>query len=119
MTTNDGEPSFFARFIDSPAEKERLAAEPIESEQEKSQAIERLLNWLINNWTRDTITARQIKHYGPYPLRNETKATLDLAQGLVERGWLIPLKPERHDMRKWKIGPKSHYPETEQNRADY
>jgi hypothetical protein len=105
MTTNDGEPSFFARFIDSPAEKERLAAEAIESEQGKSQLIERLLSWLVNNWAKSTITAWQIKHYGPYPLRNETKATLDLAQELVERGWLIPFKPARHDMRKWKIGP--------------
>jgi hypothetical protein len=82
------------------------------TEHKKFPSIERLLNWLTHNWPGDTITARQIRVYGPYPLRNEKKATLDLAQGLVERGWLIPLKPERHDTRKWKIGHRSNYPQT-------
>ena len=87
------------------------------SKHEKSHLIERLLNWLVNNWTKDTITARQLRHYGPYPLRYEPKVVLDLAQGLVERGWISPIKPKRHDAREWKIGPKSNYPVKEQNGA--
>jgi hypothetical protein len=77
---------------------------------EKSQLTGRLLTWLTNNWTRNTITVKQIITYGPYPLRNETKAALELAQELVERGWLVPLKPERHDMRKFKIGRNFQHP---------
>jgi hypothetical protein len=81
------------------------------AEQEKSQSVERLLNWLVNNWPHDRITARQVYSRGPYPLRNEKKATLDLAQGLVERGWLYPLKSRRHDTRAWAIGPKRRAPQ--------
>jgi hypothetical protein len=79
---------------------------------ENSHSIERLLNWLVNNWPRDTITARQIRNFGPYPIRSETKAILDLAQGLVERGWLFPVAPRRHDSREWKIGRISQHPKT-------
>ena len=77
------------------------------TEQEKNQAIERLLNWLINNWPRDTITACQISHWGPYPLRNETDTVLDLMQNLCARGWTQPIKPQRRDSRVWRIGNKS------------
>jgi hypothetical protein len=82
------------------------------TEHKKYQSIERLLNWLVNNWPQDTITARQIRVYGPYPLRDEPKAILNLAQDLCQRGWLIPLKPRRHDARAWKIGSRSHHPQT-------
>jgi len=78
------------------------------TEQEKTQSIERLLNWLVNNWPRDTITLRQLRVYGPSPLRNETKAILELAQDLCTRGWLCPLVPRRRDTRAWKIGHKSN-----------
>jgi hypothetical protein len=74
----------------------------------KSHSIERLLNWLVNNWPRDIITARQFRNFGPYPIRSETKAILDLAHGLVERRWLFPVaKPRQHNMREWKIGRSS------------
>jgi hypothetical protein len=88
---------------------DRLEPPPTEaaSQHEKSQSIERLLNWLTSNWREPTITARQIRLYGPYPLRNEKKATLDLMQGLVERGWICSVKPKRHDSREWKIGRPS------------
>ena len=93
---------------------EKLRGRPLPTEEagkhDKSQSLERLLSWLVNNWAKDTITARQIRVYGPYPLRNETQATLDLAQGLVERGWLFPVAPRRHDSREWKIGRISQRP---------
>jgi hypothetical protein len=81
------------------------------AEQEKSQSVERLLSWLINNWRGDTITARQIRLHGPYPCRREPTMILDLAQELCQRGWLLPIvKPRRHDTREWKIGRASHTP---------
>jgi hypothetical protein len=85
---------------------ERPAPTEATSTSEKTQSIERLLNWLTNNWTKDTITVRQLITYGPYPLRNETKAALELADGLAVRGWIWPIEPERRDVRtrKWKIG---------------
>ena len=95
---------------------ERLERPPLPAtegtEQDKTQSIERLLRWLINNWPRDTITVRQIRNFGPYPLRNEAKAALDLAQDLVKRGWLSPIKPRRHDSQAWKIGIRPRHPQT-------
>jgi hypothetical protein len=75
---------------------------------EKIQPIEKLLNWLVNKWTEDEITLHQLRVYGPGPLRNDPKTIVYLAQSLVARGWLIPLKPERRDMLKWKIGHKTN-----------
>jgi hypothetical protein len=82
-----------------------------DSEHKKYLSIERLLIWLTHNWPGDTITLRQIRNFGPYPLRNEAKAALDLAQDLVKRGWLSPIKPRRHDSQVWKIGPRPHHPQ--------
>src|SRR5215475_7489470 len=82
------------------------------SEQEKTQSIERLLSWLVNNWPQDTITLRQLRIYGPNPLRNETKAILGLAQDLCTRGWISPIKAQRCDSKVWKIAPRSHHPQT-------
>jgi hypothetical protein len=76
------------------------------TEQEKTQSIERLLNWLVNNWPKSQITMRQICDFGPYPLRNKPKAVVELARDLEAKGWLIPLRPRRHDSRAWKIGFK-------------
>jgi hypothetical protein len=74
------------------------------SKEEEFRLIERLLTWLINNWPEPTITARQLRHYGPYPIRHEKKATLDIMRGLEARGWVRSVKPQRHDSREWKIG---------------
>ena len=50
--------------------------------------IEKLLDWLVNHWAKDTITAREIYTHGPNSIRDK-KTTLGLAQILVERGWLV------------------------------
>jgi hypothetical protein len=78
------------------------------SKQEKTQSIERLLSWLAHNWPKSQITMRQLRNFGPYPLRNRPKAVVDLAQDLEAKGWLVPLRPRRHDSRAWKIGFKSN-----------
>ena len=57
--------------------------------EESSPPIERLLDWLVSHWPKDTVTAREIYTYGPNSIRHR-KTTLSLAHMLVERGWLVP-----------------------------
>jgi hypothetical protein len=97
MSTNNDGPSFFARYINDPPEKERR-----EKQHPKSPPIEKLLNWLVNYWTKPTISARDIYTYGPHPIRNQESA-VDLAEILVRHGWLAPIKSRRRDMREWQI----------------
>ena len=62
---------------------------PVEAATEQlrggSPPIEKLLDWLVNYWTKPTVTAREIYTYGPNPVRDK-KTTLSLAQVLVEPG---------------------------------
>jgi hypothetical protein len=67
-----------------------------------SPPIEKLLDWLVNYWTRPTISLREIQGFGPNCIRDK-KTILSLAQDLVERGWLTPTKTRRRDMKKWQI----------------
>lgn len=68
----------------------------------KSPPIDKLLDWIVNYWARPTITARDIHIYGPNCTRDR-KTTLTLAETLVARGWLRPLKTRQRNMRKWQI----------------
>ena len=68
----------------------------------KSPPIERLLDWLVNHWTKPTITARDIRRYGPNPLRNRRSAT-HTAKILAEHGWLTPVATYRRDSHEWRI----------------
>jgi hypothetical protein len=72
---------------------------------EKHKLIERLLDWLMNRWVGDSVTAFQIRHHGPYPFRPPASSTLavDIAEELVARGWLMAVKPRRRDSKEWKI----------------
>jgi hypothetical protein len=94
MSTN--EPSFFARYINAP-ENERL-----EKQHPESPQIEKLLDWLVNYWTKPTVTARDIYTHGPHCLRDR-KTALSLAEILVEQGWLVTLKTRQRNMREWQI----------------
>jgi hypothetical protein len=109
MSTNDNEPS--SRYIDGPPEKERQVGtiprgpllQPIVPPADyRSPPIERLLDWLINRWTRPTICARDIYVYGPRCTRN-LKSALGLTKILTENGWLAPVKSHRYDRHKWQI----------------
>jgi len=64
--------------------------------------IEKLLDWLVNHWAKDTITAREIYTHGPNSIRNK-KTTLGLAQILVEQGWLVPTETRQYNTHEWKI----------------
>ena len=64
--------------------------------------IEKLLDWLVNHWAKDTITAREIYTHGPNSIRDK-KTTLYLAQILVKRGWLVPVNTRQYNTHEWKI----------------
>jgi hypothetical protein len=78
-------------------------------EQPGSSPIEKLLDWLVNHWAKDTVTAREIYNYGPRSIRDK-RTTLSLAQILVEQGRLVPIETRRHDMREWKIVREANSP---------
>jgi hypothetical protein len=61
----------------------------------------RLLNWLLNYWNEPTISAWQIYTYGPRP--RDPKGAISMAEILVQRGWLTPLRAHRHDRKVWLI----------------
>jgi hypothetical protein len=75
--------------------------EVVKQVREEAQ-IEKLLDWIVNHWAKDTVTAREICIYGPNATRDK-KTTLRLVEILVEQGWLAPIETRRRDMREWKI----------------
>jgi len=66
------------------------------------QAAGVLLSWLQNNWKESIIRARDIQRLGPNSIRDRESA-LKSAETLVRRGWLVPMKTRRHDMKQWRI----------------
>jgi hypothetical protein len=81
-------------------DRRRPAPTPTEPTREDQTTI--LLEWLIKCWPHPTIAARDINRSAPRALRDKETA-LRLAQNLVERGWLIPLKTHRYDRHQWQI----------------
>jgi hypothetical protein len=69
---------------------------------QKLPPAQRLLYWLQHDWTKPTISARDIYTYGPSSIRDRESA-IDLAEILVKHGWLVPIKTRRPDMKKWQI----------------
>ena len=65
-------------------------------------AVRELLDWLRRTWDQPTIRARDIYRYGPCRTRGREHA-LQTAEILEKRGWLIPLKDRRRDVKKWQI----------------
>src|SRR5262245_59905655 len=107
-TNNESSKSVFSQYV-ADIESEQLPTTAEETaKHERTQAIERLLRWLVNNWAKSQITVRQICDWGPYPLRNKPKAVVELVRDLEAKGWLVPINPRRHDSRAWKIGFKSN-----------
>ena len=99
MTASGAEKrSVFARYIEDPP---TAPVEPMP--QATRPEARRLLNWLQNNWSKPTICARDIYRYGPHRAQGRESA-IEIAESLVKRGWLIPLKADRRDVKKWQIG---------------
>jgi hypothetical protein len=63
---------------------------------------QKLLDWLLDEWAKPTVSARDIYTYGPSAIRDR-ETTLRLAKILVDHGWLKPHKTRRHDAREWEI----------------
>jgi hypothetical protein len=68
--------------------------------QEVSPA-QRLLDFL-QRWPKDTISARNIRQFGPRAVRAQ-RSEIDSAEVLVRHGWLAPAESHRRDRRVWRI----------------
>jgi hypothetical protein len=69
---------------------------------QKLLCAQKLLEWLQDKWTKDTVSARDIYTFGPRSIRDLQSAT-ELAGILVKHNWLIPIKTRQHNMEKWQI----------------
>src|SRR5262245_19891017 len=105
MTTND-EPSVFSKYINAskerPAEPEKILRGPLlkpiaPPATRQSPPTEKLLDWLVNHWSKPTISVRDICWCGPNSLRNRKNAII-YVRILVENGWLARIKSRRRDM---------------------
>ena len=68
----------------------------------KPEPAQRMLDWMIQRWPKDTICIGDVRQYGPGSLR-DPKSIIDAAEVLVRNGWLEPAESHRYDMRKWRI----------------
>ena len=108
----DDGPSFFARYIDEPEKAQPKLDEPEIIRRgprgvsplihRSSSPTEKLLSWMVNYWPKPTVTARDIRAYGPYCTRDPTDV-VSRTKTLVQYGWLIPVRAWRRDMKKWRI----------------
>jgi hypothetical protein len=76
----------------------------------------RFLNWLLNYWSKPTISAYEIYTYGPRPIKN-AKEAMSVAEVLVQQGWLIPIRAHRIDRKVWLVVrnlPQTSAPHTNQ-----
>ena len=96
MATGADKRSVFAVYV----EKAPAPSEPMP--QTTPPEVRKLLNWLQNNWRKPTIHIKMIYQFGPTATRNK-KSALKATEILERRGWLIPLKSQRYDGKKWQI----------------
>jgi hypothetical protein len=82
--------SVFARWLDP--EKEIPEVDP---------AI-KLYEWLVYRWAKPTVTAINIRQFGPNALRDRDSVT-KLTETLMRQGKLIPIKTNRADAREWHV----------------
>ena len=97
--------NLFERVKGPPRTEAASSEEANKQSDKKHQLVERLLEWLMRTWTRDTVTIFQIRHDGPYPFRAPAPASLaaNIAEELVKRGWLLRMKPRRRDSIEWRV----------------
>jgi hypothetical protein len=110
MPTN--EPSFFARYVDGPKKEQPVETEiiprgpllrPVVPPSDyQAPPVEKLLDWLVNRWPKDTVNIKNILQFGPAPLRNR-KAARPTAEILEKHGWLTRTKARYYRQREWRI----------------
>jgi len=87
-----------------PIKETFLLAEPELKPSKQSQEVspaQKLLDWL-QRWNKDTVSIRDIRVYGPRPIRNPKNA-IDAAKTLVKYGWLTPIWAHQKDVHEWRI----------------
>jgi hypothetical protein len=104
--------SVFSRLIAEPEKRQQAPTEtiprgpllqPIVPPADKdSPPTEKLLDFLINRWSKPAIRVRDILRFGPGSLRNR-KSAITLAEALEVHGWLRPLATRQHNMKMWQI----------------
>jgi hypothetical protein len=95
MATGAKGRSVFAKYIED-------ASTPVAPPSD-AQAAQELLNWMHRTWPQPTIRARDIYRLAiPKTLRKKKNA-LELTRILERRGYLVPLKTDRRDMKEWRI----------------
>lgn len=60
-----------------------------------------LLTWL-QRWNKPVVSTRDIRIYGPRPLRDREIATSSL-EVLIRHGWLVPAETRQRGWRHWQI----------------
>ena len=70
--------------------------------QPSKEPAQKLLDWLMQHWPKNTISRRDISNHGPWSIRNKQSA-IDAAETLERHGWLVPAPTHRHDRRVWEI----------------
>jgi hypothetical protein len=107
---SDASKSVFSKLIDEP---KRGRPEPeiprgpmlrpeIPPSDYQAPPVEKLLDWLVNRWPKDTVNVQNILQFGPVPLRNR-KSARPTAEILEKRGWLTLIKSRYYRQREWRI----------------
>jgi hypothetical protein len=68
----------------------------------EAHPTEKLLDWLINRWTKPTVSLRELQRHGPNGSR-DWESAMDQCNILTERGWLMRIETRRRDNRVWRI----------------
>ena len=92
-----------------PPAEDRPKPEANTASSELARDLQKLHDWLQNDWNKPTIRARDICRFGPSAARDRKRA-IHLAEILVGHGWLIPIKAHRRDTKEWQIvrGPDGY-----------
>jgi hypothetical protein len=69
---------------------------------ELARDLQKLHDWLQNDWNKPTVCLRDICYRGPNSMRNRKRA-INLTEILVGHGWLIPNPTRRRDRKEWQI----------------
>jgi hypothetical protein len=80
-----------------------FADDPPQQQNTSSPELEKLLDWLINHWSRPSISLAQIYCWGPHCVRNNKTRAMELAGILTEYRWLERLPSRRRDRQEWQI----------------
>jgi len=85
-----------------PPAEDRPKPEANTASSELARDLQKLHDWLQNDWNKPTIRARDICRLGPNSIRGRKRA-VDLAKILVGHGWLIPNQTRRRNMLEWRV----------------